>query len=669
MQVEFPECTLTVQQRGVQDMVNQLLEDYPDHQDNDEVLRLAAYLLELADVAPQAKIAQALGYESARTIRHIRDRVEKEGLGALFSKVTGRTPVTIRPAVVEATLEEILAAIVDEHDLPKDEELTKRINQRLGQKDYDGEAVTARMVQTIRLRKGIQRLAIKQALSEVPDQKMDDNTSKNFSLGHTRWGGAFVLLALLVREAWLESAKFLTIASDYTVTPEQLLLTAIFAPICGISRAFHLDDVREVGFSLLTGRPRSLTHGTFQHLIHALLPRDVFRFYRAASRQQVERVDEENLRVSMDGHTVARFTKLVDLPKGIMGSSKRIEKVDNVVTAFALDLRSFFALRIRRGAKQLHRAVLPMTREILRKWKSKNGILRIFLDRGAFHALLFQALKAIPRVQFYIPTVRYSNYVEEWEELSENDFVEELFVFEQDKEKPEDEQTRYQLADTSRELTVWKNNKDIGTVTLREIVLFNPQGKTTAKRWLAFLTNDEDTSAADVANEYGDHWGHEMAHRGGKHELCYDILPPSYDLETHRNEDGELVRESKLNIKNCFLMSWLRCLTFNLMTLFGKALDGKYAKMRVGTLLRKFIHRPAQLFVLEGKLCVVFDPFRDQEVLRPLLNELNEERIAVPWLNGLVLQFAIDEEQDLHPLTRPKKRKWFLHKKKPKYRP
>ena len=206
-------------------------------------------------------------------------------------------------------------------------------------------------------------------------------------------------------------------------------------------------------------------------------------------------------------------------------------------------------------------------------------------------------------------------------------------------------------------------------MTLREIVLFNPQGKTTAKRWLAFLTNDEDTSAADVANEYGDHWGHEMAHRGGKHELCYDILPPSYDLETHRNEDGELVRESKLNIKNCFLMSWLRCLTFNLMTLFGKALDGKYAKMRVGTLLRKFIHRPAQLFVLEGKLCVVFDPFRDQEVLRPLLNELNEERIAVPWLNGLVLQFAIDEEQDLHPLTRPKKRKWFLHKKKPKYRP
>lgn len=310
-----------------------------------------------------------------------------------------------------------------------------------------------------------------------------------------------------------------------------------------------------------------------------------------------------------------------------------------------------------------------MTREILRKWKSKNGFLRIFLDRGAFHALLFQALKAIPRVQFYLPAIRYPNYVEEWEELSEDAFEDELFIFERDKEKPADEQTSYQLADTSREITVWKNNKKSGTVTLREIILFNPQGKTTAKRWIVFLTNDEDTPADDIADEYGDHWEHEMAHRGGKHNLCYDILPPSYDLKTHRDEDGELVRETKLNIKNCFLMSWLRCLTFNLMTLFGKALGREYAKMRVGTLLRKFIRRPAQLFVVGDELRIVFDPFRDQEELRPLLNELNEERIAVPWLNGLVLQFFIDEEQNLHPLTEPEKRKCFLYKKKSKNSP
>jgi len=670
VQVAFPERALTAKQQAVVDLVNQLLMEYPDHQDDDEALRLAAYLLELADVAPQPEIARTLGYESARTIRYIRDQVEQEGLDALISRVTGRPSVTTRPEIVDATLEEILDAAINEHDLPEDNELARRINRRLEQTDYDGEPVTDRMVQTIRLRKDIERLATKQALSSIPEQKEQEETSEaaseGFSLGRSRLGGAFVLLAFLVRDAWLEAAEILSIASGYAVTPEQLLLTAIFAPICGISRAFHLDDVRDVGFSLLTGRPRPLTHGPFQHLIHNIPLRDVIRFYRATSQQQTEQAGEEDLRVSMDGHTVARFTKLVDLPRGRMGSSKRIEKVDNVITSFALDIRSFLALRIRRGAKQLHNAVLPMTREILRQWESKEGTLRLFLDRGAFHGLLFRALKALSRVHFYIPAVRYPNYVEAWEELPDSAFEEDLFVFERDKDLPTEEQVSYRLADMTQEVNLWKDGELLGTVTLRAIILFNPEGEMTSERWFVLLTDDEDTPARELANEYGDHWEHEMAHRDGKHDLCYDILPPSYTIETHRNEDGELVRETKFNIKNCFLMSWLRCLTFNLMTRFGEALGGKYAKMRVGTLLRKFIHRPAQLFVTEDELHVVFDPFKDQEVLRPLLDELNEERIAVPWLNGLVLQFFIDEEQDLHPLTGSEKRKWFLNRKRPK---
>jgi transposase len=670
VQITFPERTLKAEQQAVVDLTNRLLVAYPDHQDDSEVLRLAAYLLELADVAPQAEIAKTLGYKSDRTIRNIRDRVEREGLDALIYRVTGRPPVTTRPEVIEATLEEILNAVIDEHDLPEDEELAKRINQRLGKTDYNGEPVTARIVQTIRLRKDIERVATKQALSSIAGQnepeEATETASGGFSLGHSRWGGAFAILALLVREAWLKAAEMLTIASDYAITPEQLLLTAIFAPICGISRAFHLDDVRDVGFALLTGRSRPLTHGPFQHLIHALSLRDVVRFYRATSQQQVERVEEEDLRVSMDGHTVARFTKLVDLPKGRMGSSKRIEKVDNVITSFALDLRSFLALRIRRGAKQLHRAVIPMVREILRQWESKEGTLRLFLDRGAFHGLLFQALKALPRVHFYIPAVRYPNYVEAWEELPDSIFEENPFVFERDKDLPPEERVSYRLADTIQEVNLWKDGELLGTVTLRAIILFNPEGETTSERWFVLLTDDEDTPARKLANEYGDHWEHEMAHRGGKHDLCYDILPPSYTIETHHNEDGELIRETELNIKNCFLMSWLRCLTFNLMTHFGEALGGKYAKMRVGTLLRKFIHRPAQLFVIGDELHIVFDPFKDQEALRPLLDELNQERIAVPWLNGLVLQFFIDEERDLHPLTGSEKRKWFLNRGKPK---
>ena len=147
MQVTFPERTLTAAHRTVVELVNRLLAAASD-QDGDAERRLAAYLLETADVAPQQAIAAALGYESARTIRHIRDQVEQAGLATLLSQIAGRPAVTTQPEVVAATLEEILAAVINEHDLPEDEELAERINQRLEQTDYAGEPVTARMVQT-----------------------------------------------------------------------------------------------------------------------------------------------------------------------------------------------------------------------------------------------------------------------------------------------------------------------------------------------------------------------------------------------------------------------------------------------------------------------------------------------------------------------------------------
>jgi hypothetical protein len=100
----------------------------------------------------------------------------------------------------------------------------------------------------------------------------------------------------------------------------------------------------------------------------------------------------------------------------------------------------------------------------------------------------------------------------------------------------------------------------------------------------------------------------------------------------------------------------LRCLVFNLMTLFGQALGGECAKMWAGTLLRKFIRRPATLYLVGKELHVVFDPFPDQEELRPLLEELNARQVALPWLNGLVVQFSIAQDELLHPLTEPEKR-------------
>ncbi len=375
----------------------------------------------------------------------------REGLEALLSQGTGHPPVTPQSEVVQA--------VIEERRRPADAEIAARANQHLNQTGYDDVSVTERMAQTIRLAWEIKRPATQKALSLAPDQEQEkmEAADETISLGYTRWGGAFVLLDLLIQEAWLAYADLLPMAPDYAVTPEHLLLTAIFAPIWGISRAFQLDDVRDVGFALLT-------------------------------------------------------------------------------------------LRIRRGAKQLHRAVPPMTREILRQWKSEEGIWRLFLARGAFQGLLFQTLKLLPRGHFYLPTGRYSNYVEAGEKLPESTFEEAPFVFARAKDRPPEERISYRLADSPQEVNLWEGGKLRGTVTLRAIILFNPQGETTSKRWFVLLTDDRDTPARELANEYGDHWEHEMAHRVGKHDLDYDIRPPSYMRETHRDPEDNLMRDAKLDI-------------------------------------------------------------------------------------------------------------------------
>jgi hypothetical protein len=615
------------------------------------VLRLAAWLLEEADVAPQQQIAEALGYRSDRSIRHIQSAVAASGLRALFDAPrSGRPGVVTQHAVEEAVIQEILAAIITEHALPPDEELAQRATRRL--QDTSGPTVplTADQVEAIRLHWSIRRPNIKAQLKAAQGSQQADQ--KRVAVGHTRWGGAFVLLALLVQKAWLRAASCLTLAASYAVTSEQLLLTALFATVCGIRRAFHLDGVRDVGFALLTARPRPLSHSTFQHLIHTLPLGAVRRFYQATAQQQVAETADGHLRLSLDGHTVPRYTRLVELPKTRLSSTGRVEKADEVLTAFDLDGDAFLALRIRRGGKNLQRVVPSLVRELLAHREGRPGLLRLFLDRGAYKAALFRELKANRQVRFYCPAVRYRHLVTQWEQLQPQDFEAEPFVFRRQAELAENERTVFRLADRPMTLNIREKGRVVDRVTLRAIILHNPQGQTPRKRWHVLFTDDEESPARALADEFGDHWGHEFAHRVGKHDLCYDILPQSYILVSRRDEHGQLQREVTFNIKAIFLVAWLRCLTFNLMTAFGQALGGEYARMWAGTLLRKFIHRPASLFLVEDELHVVFDPFPEQEDLRPLLEQLNRERVAVPCLNGLVLQFFIAEDEPLHPLDR-----------------
>ena len=650
-------CTLSTEHQAMVNALNRFLAWLPEDEDPDVALRLALEILEAADVAPQAALAEAVGLSQSRSVRAYKQRLREEGLAGLFDHpITGRPAITTHTVVEKAVIQAILDAVIAEHVVPEDTALAERVNQALRDvQAAEADRVTASMVETIRLRWGIQRPAVIQRLQATPPAASTVETAR---LGRTRVGGAFILAILLVETGWLKLAHLLPMASGYAVSATQWLLTAIFSVIYGVRRAFHLDDVRDIGFALVTGRCRPLSHGTFQHLLRAIPAEEAEQFYQATAAQEVHGLGEEIRRISLDGHNLPRYTRVVDLVKGKIGNTGRILKAEELVLAYDLDARRWLALRAYQGTKKLSRGLLEIVREILRHRGLLKGLLRLFFDKGGYSGHIFRALANCPDVHFYAPAIRYPENVAQWEGLPETDFAPQSFVFDKHAHLPADECPSYRLADTEMTINVRENQKVVGQVTMRAVVLHDAQGQTPKERWpIVLLTDDRQIDARALLNEYGDHWGQEFAHRIGKHDLYLDILPPGYVLKSWRDEQGQLHREVEYDQTAFFLSAWLRCLVFNLMGRFAEEMGGQYAKMWAGTLLRKFIRRPATLYLVDKELHVVFDPFPGQDELQPLLDKLNAKRTALPWLNNLVVQFRIAQNEPVHPLATPEKRK------------
>jgi hypothetical protein len=368
-------------------------------------------------------------------------------------------------------------------------------------------------------------------------------------------------------------------------------------------------------------------------------------------------LDDGSRRISVDGHNLPRYTKLVPVTKGKIGSTGRILKAEELVLAFDLDAHRWLALRLYQGTKKLSLALPEIVAEIRQHRGEGQGLLRFFFDKGGYKGQIFQEMSVMQEVHFYCPAVRYPDNVAQWEQLTDEAFDPQPFVFAKHAKLPPEQQPVYRLADTEMTVNVREEGQVVDTITLRAVVIHDPTGQKPAEQWpVVYLTDDRQIDARDLANEFGDHWGQEFAHRIGKHDLCLDILPPGYTLTSRRDEQGQLQRQIEDDPTACFLSAWLRCLVFNLMSLFAQAIGGEYTKMWAGTLLRKFIRRPATLYLVGKELQVIFDPFPEQEALRPLLDCLNAKRVALPWLNGLVVQFSIAQDEPLHPLTDPEKR-------------
>ena len=92
------------------------------------------------------------------------------------------------------------------------------------------------------------------------------------------------------------------------------LLTSAFALIVGLERIWHLDEMEDVGFALLTGGRRCPSRYAVGAWRRHLPWYDVDAFCRRTSPWHL--IDGDVALVSYDEHTIPRWTRKFHIAKG-----------------------------------------------------------------------------------------------------------------------------------------------------------------------------------------------------------------------------------------------------------------------------------------------------------------------------------------------------------------
>ena len=556
-----------------------------------------------------------------RSLPHFSAPVNKHPRGP------GRPP--IRTSERERRLiRHLVQAAVSNDELPGDDELGQLIG------------CCERTARQIRLEHGLNRHDLKRWMRQRFDgsQSQDDEI-----LCYTPFAGLWLLVPLIVQSILLPAAALLKWPTKTTVEAWQFVLTLLMWAILGFRRFFHLEDFRhqaDLGLALFTGRMKLLSDSTLWRLVHTVKPESERAFYLTTAAETIDAgaLDSAGV-VSFDDHVVPSFTKLSPLPLGKTKVPTRGRSYPAFRLASIFDmLKERFLGLLARGPNARLSKVLPELIAEVRRLKALAGHptpnkLRIIYDRGGYRGDVFEKLMEDPDLTFLTMACCYPKSVRQWEAIPEEEFV---------PYNPPGEGNRdLKIADSTT--TIRGCRYPIRSIVIRD------DSSTTKQRWRVLFTNDEESAPADLDQEYRTRQHHEDAIGEVKHALAGDCLPKAYWLLREPNEQGERrhtvgTKTSKETTPETHLVAWVKHLGYNLVKDFGAALGGEYAKMKVGTLVRKFIARPGVLRLKGRELWVTLEPFVGHRILVPWLERINTQRYTIPWLDNLVLRVDVAQE-------------------------
>jgi hypothetical protein len=405
----------------------------------------------------------------------------------------------------------------------------------------------------------------------------------------------------------------------------RLVLSLFFKAVLGIQRIFHFDTLTDVGLALLTGGKHVLSRGTLGSLVRKVSTRAVNRFVRLT---QPAVAASQRLWLSIDEHTVARFTRKFLIPKGFHTIRNKKMRAEKLFFSFETVQRTLLDLVVTPGSGRLARVASKMLSALRARSRAP---LHVVLDAGAAqnHSELLQLADKHKDQVLLVRPPRRSAYLERWKALPEHLFT----SYEEPGRYKGAKAKRIHVAETTTVLRSGKHSKPrhVRTLVAREE---KRRGK---DRWHAlFVFRDNATDALTLIQQFRARQHHEQTYRILLHDAFVDTAPSGYSKQSP-NPDRPGFRKNAIT-----LYSWLAGLAVNSLRSLTASLPTQFKLAHPRTLRRWWLCFPADLYLSDKALFVILKPRWYRSWWQQQILHLNAKKLRTPWLGDRLVLYSLD---------------------------
>jgi hypothetical protein len=400
--------------------------------------------------------------------------------------------------------------------------------------------------------------------------------------------------------------------------------THFWCACLSMARIFHVPDVHDLGFALLTGGIESPARSTIWSWMGRLKATAVARFTRRT--ETLAQWADKELYVSLDSHTVPCWTRKYAIPKGYHTCRNKHMKLEHLYYFYDLSGHSLLRLSAAPGDEDLHRRMLPEIRRLKRDAGAVR--VRVLLDAAASknEDLLLELLRE-PGVEVLARAVRHRKYMRQWQAIPQSQWIA--------YEEPDETRGR-----PPRLLEVVNTVTHLGSseTPVRTIVAREYHGRDQKECYHVLYTNVAREHSIGLIQQFRSRQHHEQAYRVGVHDLNLDAITHGYV----KDSDPDYPDFDPTRIT---LVGWLKGLAFNVLQAFKANLGDPFDKMQAGSLMRHFLLRGGSLYATPEELIVALDPFGSRQVLTDYIEQLNAAEHHIPWLGNRRLRVTFADQE------------------------